>query len=190
VNSSNNPEDFIMYISTLRPLRGAALLLVVLTLPALAAPPSHAPAHGWRKQNDPYYQGYTGKKWSSDYGVLQGRCDASGIGAALGGQLGAEIGAAAGGETGAIIGSIAGVLIGANADSKIDSVDRGCVSHALDLGVDGQPISWSNPGTRQEYVLTPRGSRNIDGRVCRDFEWSGGLRQTACLKPDGSWAVR
>jgi hypothetical protein len=39
---------------------------------ALAGPPAHAPAHGWRAKNDPYYQGYSGKRWVSDYGVVGG----------------------------------------------------------------------------------------------------------------------
>ncbi len=52
-------------------LRSAALaaLAAALTLPALADPPSHAPAHGWRKKNDPYYVGYTGRHWNDDFGV-------------------------------------------------------------------------------------------------------------------------
>ena len=50
--------------------------LMLFALVGLADPPSHAPAHGWRKKHDPYYEGYTGRKWADDYGVKSGRCDA------------------------------------------------------------------------------------------------------------------
>ena len=36
-------------------------------MPALSQPPPHAPAHGWRKKNDPYYVGYTGRQWERDF---------------------------------------------------------------------------------------------------------------------------
>ena len=43
--------------------------VLALTLPAntYGDPPPWAPAHGWRKKNDPYYTGYTGKKWDKHY---------------------------------------------------------------------------------------------------------------------------
>ena len=48
---------------TLRNL-AIALSLTAFAAPILAQPPAHAPAHGWRKKNDPHYVGYTGYKWS------------------------------------------------------------------------------------------------------------------------------
>jgi len=52
-------------------LRFAVLLALatMVALPAFAAPPPHAPAHGWRAKHDPYYVGYTGRHWSDDYGT-------------------------------------------------------------------------------------------------------------------------
>ena len=62
--------------------------LVVVTLAAalsstlaLADPPAHAPAHGWRKKNDPSYVGYTGTAWPRDYGITTGHCNREEIGA-------------------------------------------------------------------------------------------------------------
>ena len=77
-------------------LRNAALaaLATVLALPAMADPPPHAPAHGWRKKHDPYYVGYTGRHWNDDYGVRSGRCDRDRVGTALGAVVGGAIGAA------------------------------------------------------------------------------------------------
>ena len=167
----------------------AGIVLAFGVASALAGPPAHAPAHGWRAKNDPYYQGYSGKRWVSDYGVVGGHCDAGAIGAVLGGVAGAAIGKEVADETGAVIGAIAGVLIGREIDRSLDGSDRGCVSHALDLGHDGQPVRWSNAATGRSYSLTPQASRIIDGRTCRDFVWDNGVRQTACLRSDGTWAV-
>jgi surface antigen len=167
-----------------------SLLLACLALPALCDPPSHAPAHGWRKKHDPYYLGYTGKKWKDDYGVMQGRCDGARLGAALGAQAGAAVGAAVAGDTGEIVGAIAGVLIGTNLDQDMDAVDRGCVGHILDLGADGRAVAWTNPGSGMHYTLTPGAVIEKGGRACRSFAWASGVRQTACANSDGSWTVQ
>src|SRR5687768_10824729 len=75
------------------------LWLILLTLigcsfmgESFAAPPEHAPAHGWRKKNDPFYVGYSGKHWDRDYAVLSGRCNREEIGAVLGGVAGGVVG--------------------------------------------------------------------------------------------------
>src|SRR6266702_330081 len=72
----------------------AAFLAVSFLLPevVVADPPPWAPAHGWRKKNDPNYVGYTGRKWDNDYGILDGRCDAAKVGTVLGGVAGGVIG--------------------------------------------------------------------------------------------------
>lgn len=173
-----------------RPASAVGIVLALGMAGALAGPPAHAPAHGWRAKNDPYYQGYSGKRWVSDYGVVGGQCDAGAIGAVLGGVAGAAIGKEVADETGAVIGAIAGVLIGREIDRGMDRSDRGCVSHALDLGRDGQPVRWSNAATGRSYSVTPYALRTIDGRSCRDFVWDNGVRQTACLRADGSWSIQ
>jgi hypothetical protein len=96
----------------------AALLAVIvagLALPAAADPPSHAPAHGWRKKNDPYYVGYTGRHWADDYGVREGRCDRDRAGAAIGAVVGGAIGAAVSDGDDRLIAILAGATIGASA---------------------------------------------------------------------------
>src|SRR5689334_15564252 len=92
--------------------------------PALADPPPWAPAHGWRKKNDPNYVGYTGHKWDNDYGIVEGHCDWQAVGAVVGGVIGAAAGSQVGkgsGKTvativGAVLGSAIGAKIGANVD--------------------------------------------------------------------------
>ena len=48
-------------------MRFAQCFLLVVTIgwfaEALADPPKHAPAHGWRKKHDPYYVGFSGYRW-------------------------------------------------------------------------------------------------------------------------------
>src|SRR2546430_15626909 len=72
------------------------LSLGLLPVPSPADPPPWAPAHGWRKKNDPNYVGYTGKKWEKDYGVLEGHCNNQAVGAVLGGVVGGAGGTPAG----------------------------------------------------------------------------------------------
>ena len=72
-----------------------ALVSLLVAAPAPADPPPWAPAHGWRKKNDPNYIGYTGKKWDKDYGVVEGHCNTEAIGAVLGGVVGGAVGSRA-----------------------------------------------------------------------------------------------
>ena len=67
------------------------ILLVVLAAPAVADPPAHAPAHGWRQKHDPYYIGYTGRQWPRDYGILSGKCNREAVATVLGGVVGGVI---------------------------------------------------------------------------------------------------
>src|ERR687896_829519 len=93
-----------------------SLIGLALSAPALADPPPWAPAHGWRKKNDPNYVGYTGKKWDRDYGIVEGRCNTAAVGAVLGGVTGAAIGSRASADDrpiAIILGTTIGAVIGA-----------------------------------------------------------------------------
>ncbi|MDP2627510.1 MAG: hypothetical protein Q8Q58_11465 [Candidatus Rokubacteria bacterium] len=59
----------------------AVAVIWALTAPVVSFgdPPPWAPAHGWRAKHDPFYLGYTGKKWDRDFGVLDGRCNRSAV---------------------------------------------------------------------------------------------------------------
>ena len=79
------------------PLAIVALVsLALLPIPSPAEPPPHAKAHGWRKKNDPNYVGYTGKKWTKDYGIVEGHCNTDQIGAVLGAVVGGAVGSRVG----------------------------------------------------------------------------------------------
>ena len=170
-----------------------------VAVPAFADPPAHAPAHGWRKKNDPGYAGYSGRQWERDYGVRSGRCDRSEIGAVLGGVAGGVIGAEAGkGEdrgAAIVLGTVIGAAIGYEIGRSMDVTDRSCVGHALELTEPGQTVSWTNLNTRVSYKLTPTGDAGrVDG--CRKFRLiaTGGFglsegRTVACPRSDGTWDV-
>lgn len=189
--------------STPSPLRWLiAALAFALACPAIvyADPPPFAPAHGWRKQHDPYYEGYYGKKWPKDYGVVSGRCDYAAVGAVLGGAVGGAVGSQVGdgnGRTVAIIvGTVLGAAIGANIGSNIDSGDRACIGHTLELAPLGRPVVWDNDHTGVHYVVTPTRSFKMDGRACREFTTErirGKKRSTergqACRGDDGEWKM-
>lgn len=179
--------------------RACLVLLISLPCIALATPPSWAPAHGWRKKNDPGYAGYSGRQWERDYGVRSGRCDRSEIGAVLGGIAGGVIGAevAKGEDRGAaiVLGTVIGAAIGYEIGRSMDVTDRSCVGHALELTQPGQTVSWTNPNTRVSYKLTPtEAAERADG--CRKFRLiaTGGFglsegRTIACPRGDGTWDV-
>ena len=177
-----------------------ALLCIAFPPNLYADPPAHAPAHGWRKKNDPYYVGYNGYKWPKDYGILGGRCDHTAVGAAIGGVVGGAIGSQIGkgdGRTVAIIaGTILGAVVGARIAQDIDSADRACIGHALELGAEGRPVAWDNERTGVQYIITPRRNFRRDGHECREFTTERMFENkknkssgTACRNDDGEWRI-
>ena len=168
--------------------------------PVLADPPAHAPAHGWRKKNDPYYVGYTGRQWSDDYGIRSGRCDRDRAGAALGAVVGGAIGAAVSDGDDRLIAVLAGATIGAvigrEIGDEMDDDDRACFGHSLELLEDGHKVSWDGAKSGMLYTLTPDRRFERDGRVCRHFTL---LRETdgrrlskeasACRYGEGDWRM-
>jgi surface antigen len=153
----------------------AVLALVATSLapvPSPAQPPSHAPAHGWRKKNDPNYVGYTGKKWEKDYGVVGGRCNTAAVGAVVGGAIGGAVGSRVETQDRAvaiILGTAIGAVIGAKIGQRIDETDRACMGHSLELAGLKKTVVWTNEKTGVTYRLTP--TRNFqDGKQhCREF---------------------
>jgi surface antigen len=178
----------------------ALLSLAVAAPPALADPPPHAPAHGWRKKHDPYYIGYTGYRWTDDYGIRGGRCDRDRVGTVLGAVVGGTIGAAAGdGDDrliAVLVGAAIGAVIGREIGEEMDEDDRACFGHSLELLEDGHRASWDGARQGLRYTLTPDHRFERDGRVCRRFKLVrelDGARVTkygnACRTGDGEWRM-
>ena len=181
-------------------LAALAALASILALPALADPPSHAPAHGWRKKHDPYYVGYTGRQWSDDYGVRSGRCDRDRVGAALGAVAGGAIGAAVSDGDDRLIAILAGATIGAvighEIGDRMDDRDRACFGHSLELLEDGRRVEWAGSSRDTIYTLVPYTRFERDGKVCRRFSLVRLVdgRQvkkqgSACRYGDGDWRM-
>ena len=184
------------------PAAMAAFLIVLLATPlaALADPPSHAPAHGWRKKHDPYYVGYTGRHWPDDYGIREGHCDRDRVGAALGAVVGGAIGAAVSDDEDRLVAILAGATIGAiighEIGDEMDDNDRACFGHSLELLEDGRHVRWDGASKGMFYLMTPDGRFERDGRVCRRFaltrEYQGRQvvkRGNACRFGEGDWRM-
>ena len=52
-----------------------------------------------------------------------------------------------------ILGTAAGALIGAAIGHELDEADRGCVAHALEIGKDGQRITWVQFARRSQLRI-------------------------------------
>jgi surface antigen len=179
--------------------RVASVAVATLPLTALATPPDWAPAHGWRKQHDPDYAGYSGHAWTNDYGVQSGRCDREQIGALLGGLAGGIVGSeVAGGDGRAVaiaVGTLIGAAIGADIGRRMDRTDRACTGHALELASTGKSVTWINRASGITYTLTPLDATATAGG-CRRFKLLAtgpfGLsegRAQACPDATGTWTL-
>ena len=177
-----------------------AALAMALALPVAAEPPPWAKAHGWRKKNDPNYVGYTGKKWTTDYGVVEGHCNTDQIGAAVGAVVGGVVGSRVGDEkdrpVAILVGGVIGAVIGAKVGRAIDDSDRACMGHALELAGEHKTVAWkSSKGV--QYELTP--TRNLGDRAnpCREFltkvssaKASDAVKGVACRRANGEWVFK
>lgn len=177
------------------------LISTVMSTPvALADPPSHAPAHGWRAKHDPYYVGYTGYRWQNDYGIREGNCNRDSVGTVLGAVVGGAVGSTVGSDDNRLIATLAGATIGAIIGHEIgqdmDRNDHACIGHSLELLDDGRRVHWDGARAGMSYTLTPEGQFDREDRVCRRFTLvreSGGRKITkhgsACRYGEGEWRM-
>jgi surface antigen len=181
--------------------RLVAVIAAIVCLPALADPPDHAKAHGWRKKHDPAYVGYTGRQWERDYGIVEGRCNRDDIGTVIGAVVGGAIGSRVGDDShravAIVVGSVLGAIVGREIGRDLDDRDRACVGHSLELVKLGQKVRWTNDQTRVSYLLTPLAAAKGDPTECRRYTLQAsadGRSRTsegrACRTGDGTWAVK
>ena len=166
---------------------------------ALAQPPRHAPAHGWRKKNDESYVGYSGRQWTHDFEIASGRCNREEIATVVGGIVGGAIASRVAEENrtiATIIGIAAGAFVGNRIGEKLDDADRGCVAHALEIGEPGRTVAWTNEATGISYELSPGAPRERNGSSCREFRIvtvDGRDRSSsvgiACQPQPGVWQI-
>jgi surface antigen len=176
------------------------LLGLSWTVTALAEPPSHAPAHGWRAKHESPYIGYLGKHWHHDYGILSGHCNREAVATVLGGVIGGVVGSEVADDdnraVATIIGAAAGALIGNKIGRELDEADRSCFGHALEIAGPGQVVTWTNPETGVEYQMALGSSTDKHGDACRKYMLLGISESTisfrqgvACQAEPGVWNI-
>ena len=195
----NNPASANLIARRLGVLLSVAIMLAVDAGVAWGDPPAWAPAHGKRRK-DAAHQGYTGKTWENDFGVLAGRCDRQAVGAVFGAVAGGAIGASVSSDenrpVAVIAGAILGAALGATVARELGQDDRACVAHVIELGRPGVPVTWSGQNGIH-YVVTPQPVHREGGRNCRKFvtEARGPSGQpqrsqgVACQAGNGKWEV-
>ncbi|MBI1395321.1 MAG: hypothetical protein GC151_05010 [Betaproteobacteria bacterium] len=150
-------------------------LAVTIGAGAPAAVLGAAPDPGASNAAAAYYMGYTGTTWAHDYGITRGRCDRQGVAAGLAAPTAATPG-----------GSPVAVLAGLD----VDSVDRACVAHALELSRSHRTIRWT--GAKGRYSLTTGQDTVVKGMPCRLFILRTSHRRilgTACHTGRGVWEM-
>jgi surface antigen len=178
-----------------------AIVASTICLSALADPPDHAKAHGWRKKHEGAYVGYTGREWERDYGIIEGRCDRDDIGtvagAVIGGAIGSQVGDDSHRTVAIVIGSVLGAVVGREIGRDLDERDRACVGHSLELVKIGQRVRWTNAQTRVGYLLTPVAAAAGDAENCRRYTLQttyGSKSRTsegrACRTGEGTWMIK
>ena len=184
-----------------RPLISALAALTTVAalawqVPAVADPPSWAPAYGAREHGEDRreyhdgdygryeheewhegqhgrhdYRGYHGDDWGNDYGVVRsGHCNTDvllGVTGAVGGAvIGNRTSTPENRDIATIFGAIAGGIIGTAVGGAIDNGDRACIGHSLELAPVGHPVYWSNPRSHVGWRVVPL--RDLSP-VCREF---------------------
>ena len=171
--------------------------------PALADPPSWAPAHGWRakQKNKPKRQRSYAAPTVSAPRISLGECNRELVGGLLGGAAGALAGSRIGKGTGKLaataVGTVLGMLVGGSIGRAMDQVDQSCVGRVLEQAPTGRTVAWRNPDNGGAYQVTPsRSYTDSSGEYCREYTATatiGGQTQntygTACRQPDGTWRM-
>lgn len=116
------------------------------------------------------------------------------IGAILGGVLGSQVGKGDGRTAAIIIGTMAGAMIGGNVGKSMDETDQLKTTESLETVRTGEPTSWNNPDTGNEYTVTPTRTYEQSSMPCREYTIDANIDGkkekvygTACRQPDGSW---
>jgi len=137
-------------------VRIAALAALVVTLVGWPSPAAAQTPSPGRNASD--YTGYSGTRWSTDYGIGAGRCDRdqivvepSGSGQTLVQRHEENLKNRTVGIIGATQGT--GLLLSTRVDGRLDERDRRCLGHVLELGTAGRQVGWTNGTTRQTYAV-------------------------------------
>jgi surface antigen len=166
--------------------------LVVLSIAALVLAHDAAAIGSW--QSPRYWNAfkYSGMPvlgretgWSSDYGIVRGRCNARLVSALVGAARASD------GDS-RLVATLRGPIL--SDTPTINAVDRGCMGHTLELAPGFFAVRWTNPETHGTYMLVPMRRLNLHGNQCRLFSAQATLhgnslplRGTACRRGHGDW---
>jgi hypothetical protein len=124
------------------------LLGTLLAAPAaLAGPPVHAPANGWRAQQyQPYYAGHRDDRQYYGYRSARGNCNGDDVGTVLGAVAGGVIGSNVARGDDRAIGTIVGAVLGGVIGHQIGRAgDSDCNGRPVPLGRAGVPVQGYYP---------------------------------------------
>lgn len=119
------------------------------------------------------------------------------IGGILGGVLGSQVGKGDGRTAAIIVGTLVGAAIGGSVGQSMDDADRLKTAESLETVRTGEPTTWENPDSGNEYTVTPTRTYEDTTGPCREYTVDakiGGKTEqvygTACRQPDGSWEIQ
>jgi surface antigen len=118
------------------------------------------------------------------------------VGGAAGGAL---IGQAIGRNTEAtLIGAAVGTMLGYIVGNEMDKQDKQQLNNAYERGPSGQPVTWVNPDSGNNYQVVPQPaySNPSTNQVCREAEITATIdgqpqktKTTACRNAQGQWVL-
>ena len=118
------------------------------------------------------------------------------LGGAVGAVVGNRVATPENRAVGTIIGAAAGALIGNRIGRKLDEADRGCIGHALEVGKQGQLVTWTNESTGVRYEMALGADRKRTDAACREFtllavagQGASSQRGIACQSQAGLWQL-
>ncbi|MEE4165942.1 MAG: glycine zipper domain-containing protein [Desulfocapsaceae bacterium] len=119
------------------------------------------------------------------------------IGGAAGGAL---LGQAIGRNTEAtIIGAAVGTVLGYIVGNEMDKFDRQQLNNAYERGPSGQPVTWVNPDSGNNYQVVPQPAYTnpTTSQVCREAEIMATIdgqpqvtKTVACRNDRGEWVLK
>jgi len=118
------------------------------------------------------------------------------IGGAAGGAI---IGQAIGRNTEAtLIGAAVGTMLGYIVGNEMDKHDKQQLNSAFEQGPSGQPVTWVNPDSGNNYQVTPQPAytNQSTNQLCREAEIMATIdgqpqktKTMACRNAQGEWVL-
>ncbi|MBT8359844.1 MAG: glycine zipper 2TM domain-containing protein [Desulfobacterales bacterium] len=120
-------------------------------------------------------------------------------GAAGGAAGGAIVGQIIGRSTEAtLIGAAVGTMLGYIVGNEMDKQDKQQLNSAFERGPSGQPVTWVNPDSGNNYQVTPQPAytNQSTNQTCREAEIMATIdgkpqktKTSACRNAQGEWVL-